>query len=404
MSFHCDNVRILWYVLLLLSLCHGTYFNRIQQVFSHSYSGISEWSYKGCFRIQDVNELVQAGALKYIPSGYFNFTDCATWSRNNSFDLLLLSADDNEQGFCWGCMNCLQLPLPPSDLYCPSWSQIQSHQNQTAIKSGFQIIYTLDQKYIGIVNELIPFSQQSLITLQSILITNINTISQSYMSRNAYANHDFSNKNNVAQQSSQQLTESCTRAFQDLINQSLQPLTWPPLRLEQLDTPSLNELSLHGAIPILEDYVDTTQNNGGEIMQWNGNTLSNAAFDNYCYRGDQLCRQMFDRYTDMIRDKRVAVIGTLKPWLEAALILAGAAHVVTIEYMPIHSSLMELTTLMPSQLASRYLAGDWTAVDLVMSFSAIEHNGLGRYGDPFDPYGDLSKFVFMASSYACTWY
>jgi hypothetical protein len=34
-------------------------------------------------------------------------------------------------------------------------------------------------------------------------------------------------------------------------------------------------------------------------------------------------------------------------------------------------------------------------VDFIFSYSSIEHSGLGRYGDPLNPYGDLEAIAQM---------
>ena len=42
-----------------------------------------------------------------------------------------------------------------------------------------------------------------------------------------------------------------------------------------------------------------------------------------------------------------------------------------------------------------FLMGKWEPVDFIWSFSSIEHSGLGRYGDPLDPFGDLEAVAQM---------
>ena len=36
-----------------------------------------------------------------------------------------------------------------------------------------------------------------------------------------------------------------------------------------------------------------------------------------------------------------------------------------------------------------WLDGKWKPVDFIVTFSSMEHSGLGRYGDPLLPFGDL---------------
>ena len=38
-----------------------------------------------------------------------------------------------------------------------------------------------------------------------------------------------------------------------------------------------------------------------------------------------------------------------------------------------------------------YLKKQWEPVDFVFSYSSLEHDGLGRYGDPINPFADLES-------------
>ena len=95
------------------------------------------------------------------------------------------------------------------------------------------------------------------------------------------------------------------------------------------------------------------------------------------------------RETDKIKDRRVLVIGSEKPWLEAICLLLGAKEVVTLEYGKITSDHPNLTTLTPSEFRGLYMNNTLGQFDTIVSFSSIEHSGLGRYGDALNPWGDL---------------
>lgn len=85
-----------------------------------------------------------------------------------------------------------------------------------------------------------------------------------------------------------------------------------------------------------------------------------------------------------ISNKRVAVVGSLVPWIEAMLINLGN-DVTTIEY--------NVPTTDYKNLQCRdyfdYFINNEDQFDAIISFSSIEHSGLGRYGDPLDPDGDI---------------
>lgn len=59
------------------------------------------------------------------------------------------------------------------------------------------------------------------------------------------------------------------------------------------------------------------------------------------------------------------------------------------EYQEIHSQHHAIRTLTPKGLAETFLAGNLPEFDFAVSFSSYEHDGLGRYGDPVDPWGDI---------------
>lgn len=66
-----------------------------------------------------------------------------------------------------------------------------------------------------------------------------------------------------------------------------------------------------------------------------------------------------------------------------------AAHITTIEYGIINSTVKEIDTLTPIEAAKNFLKGSFAPVDFVITYSSLEHSGLGRYGDSLNPYGDL---------------
>lgn len=90
-----------------------------------------------------------------------------------------------------------------------------------------------------------------------------------------------------------------------------------------------------------------------------------------------------------IQGKRCLVIGSERPWVEAVLLAAGAASVVTLEYGKIHSTHPQVKTMLPSEFVKAYQEGTLGVFDSVVTFSSVEHAGLGRYGDALLPWGDI---------------
>lgn len=82
------------------------------------------------------------------------------------------------------------------------------------------------------------------------------------------------------------------------------------------------------------------------------------------------------------------VIGTEKPWVEAHLLAHGAEHVITLEYGRIKSTDDRVSPVVASEVAAMYIQQGGVQVDFIVTYSSLEHSGLGRYGDPLNPFGD----------------
>jgi hypothetical protein len=95
----------------------------------------------------------------------------------------------------------------------------------------------------------------------------------------------------------------------------------------------------------------------------------------------------------LVRGHTGLVLGSSTPWMEAMLLKAGAAHVITVDFVSIVSHVPDISTLTPAQLAAAYLAGAWVPVDFAVAFSTVAHAGLGRYGDILDGAADLKTMA-----------
>lgn len=98
-----------------------------------------------------------------------------------------------------------------------------------------------------------------------------------------------------------------------------------------------------------------------------------------------------------ITGKKVLVIGSETYWIELLCALAGAIEVTTVEYRPIEWSEEPKTSLQTLTWDAfiRDLDAHRQCYDLVLSYSSMEHSGLGRYGDRLTPLGDLFTFYLM---------
>ena len=107
------------------------------------------------------------------------------------------------------------------------------------------------------------------------------------------------------------------------------------------------------------------------------------------YKDKNAVKPALVKYKHFIHDKRVAVVGTERPWAEAMLLNVGAKSVTTIEYRQLIIDHKRVTTVTPFHLAKQFLSGQAVPFDMVFTYSSLEHSGLGRYGDPITPFGDL---------------
>jgi hypothetical protein len=70
-----------------------------------------------------------------------------------------------------------------------------------------------------------------------------------------------------------------------------------------------------------------------------------------------------------------------------------------LEYGTILSHHEQITTETPASIRHKYLTGNLSLFDGVVSYSSIEHSGLGRYGDALNPWGDI---LSIARGYCLT--
>jgi len=96
---------------------------------------------------------------------------------------------------------------------------------------------------------------------------------------------------------------------------------------------------------------------------------------------------------NVVQNGRVLVIGSENPWVEATVLSVGAREVVTLEYGKIISHHPSIVTMTPGEFRDEYRTGTLGLFDAIVTFSSVEHSGLGRYGDALNPWGDLLEIA-----------
>ena len=92
-----------------------------------------------------------------------------------------------------------------------------------------------------------------------------------------------------------------------------------------------------------------------------------------------------------MENKAVLIIGSQSPWHEALVLAFGASSVSTLEYNLLSYDHPQISTFTPEEFWSSESRSKTrnTMYDVVLSISSFDHDGLGRYGDPIAPDGDL---------------
>jgi hypothetical protein len=175
---------------------------------------------------------------------------------------------------------------------------------------------------------------------------------------------------------------------------------WPPPTMEEieyLNRQYLQDLTLHDPNVKLNEYYCKNKANHGTAALWTEEYVTALSKErSMCgqYEVSQ-CDTTFRKYEAFIRDKHGIVLGTQVPWAEGALVGAGARKVTTVEYMEIVSLHPRVETITPAAVASKFLEGTMEPVDFIFTFSSVEHDGLGRYGDPLNAFGDFETIAKM---------
>ncbi|XP_013406728.1 uncharacterized protein LOC106171118 [Lingula anatina] len=95
------------------------------------------------------------------------------------------------------------------------------------------------------------------------------------------------------------------------------------------------------------------------------------------------------KYKSELTGKSGIVIGSIRPWIEVMLINIGVKHVTTVDYNSVIFEHPQISFKLMPDLADESIKNQPPQFDFAASFSSLEHSGLGRYGDPINPYGDF---------------
>ncbi|KAI9018325.1 hypothetical protein DFJ74DRAFT_214781 [Hyaloraphidium curvatum] len=159
----------------------------------------------------------------------------------------------------------------------------------------------------------------------------------------------------------------------------------------------LDDFTMQGRIPVSYTYYDNAYL-GGKALVWNWTRevvetyLKEArarTSKGFNYPMSEIYQALDLHASGFVAGKRGVVIGSENPWAEAVLLEYGATHVTTIEFGKIVSEHPQLSTYTATEFTAAFLTGSIEPFDFAFTFSSLEHDGLGRYGDSINPRGDF---------------
>ena len=106
--------------------------------------------------------------------------------------------------------------------------------------------------------------------------------------------------------------------------------------------------------------------------------------ENYYGKTDRWLYNALEKYP--IEGLDLCIIGSTSPWYETIALAFGAKKVTVIEYSDRKSFHKDIVYIKPGEVGDKKF-------DAGFSISSVEHDGLGRYGDPLDPDGDLKAMI-----------
>ena len=166
----------------------------------------------------------------------------------------------------------------------------------------------------------------------------------------------------------------------DIPPQSTIPPTLPPKSLYR-------EYTLDGKIPMIMQYYNHSGNSGNpphftesQYKEFFSN-LDNNIFKYYRDEGKAFF-EVIKKYD--FSGKNVTIWGLADMNLDAFSLWAGANKVYVVEYNKPIIEHEKISVFNTSEFESQNIQSD-----IAISYSSFEHDGLGRYGDPLNPNGDI---------------
>ncbi len=195
--------------------------------------------------------------------------------------------------------------------------------------------------------------------------------------------------------------------FNDLLSRELAELQWrhfalcrelfgppelPPTPPRRIPRAMMRGFTMGGRVEIEDNYGNRTYPSNWPLIYTDEEVdryLAQIAEGSTFIYGqtDLWVREAIERYP--VKGLQVANMGSLTPWYESTCLHYGGFPS-TIDYNPILSRTDRIRTWTTAQWET-----ERPQFDYALSISSFEHDGLGMYGDPLDPDGDLKAMARM---------
>jgi len=162
------------------------------------------------------------------------------------------------------------------------------------------------------------------------------------------------------------------------------------------------DFTMGGKYPVVGDYYlnDMYLGKSAKVSNWTPKLVNNmvreaekGVLEGTYGRNETNALQRALERAPHLKGGRALVIGSEDPWVEACVLGAGALHVTTLEYGKILSTHSKISTITPSEFQEQFQNGLIEPFDAVVTFSSLEHPGLGRYGDALNPWADILEIA-----------
>jgi len=256
-------------------------------------------------------------------------------------------------------------------------------------------------------NEVKPSSKYSLRNI--VIIANVAIIVIYLLSTNSRFSknyHQFTHAHRVphdpvmCETNRKKYKQDCMKLFKELKDPNPSQFYRPPLARPPADL--FDEFTQYGDMPITKYlYINEVYSDADKDKTEKMEIVTKDIVDSYRLRNGQRVENYYQdisnndlmtKYSKSnIHGKTLTVIGTQKPWLEAIALDAGASKVITLEYTRKEYEQKNILEWLHIHDYLDYLIKNdkIEQFDNAATYSSLEHTGLGRYGDPLDPNGDI---------------